>query len=108
MDITTQSSISTSYGSGASHMQHINELLARIDSTKEPISFTDAFQEHINNVSSSDYTVIISSNRKEPVQKSLHSLQANKNDYFWLLPLPQNSTTNIPAEFEKNAMPIFI
>jgi uncharacterized protein (DUF58 family) len=103
-DILTHESLHIPAGSGISHVNTFNEILARIDTTLEVPAFVPAFGEDCKQISEHDYVVFISFYQKNDLLQLLKTLSDSGTDFSWIIPV--NKVVNVSAP--EDLMPFII
>jgi Uncharacterized conserved protein (some members contain a von Willebrand factor type A (vWA) domain) len=85
-------------GSSPHHIQTINETLSRIDTSLTMPGFISAVGSEIENASSNDTILIISTYQKEDLQEQLSCLAKNKIDFSWMIPYNKEIKLHIRNE----------
>ncbi len=103
-DCITRELLKVPAGSGSNHLRTINETLARIDTSLSIPTFTDALWEELNNISSDEYILLISSYQRKDLLEQLSQLSRNKVDFFWIVPVNNEVKLTISDELKSHVL----
>jgi uncharacterized protein (DUF58 family) len=103
-DCITRELLKVSAGSDTNHVRTINEALARIDTSLPIPVFTDALMEELNNTSSNEYILLISSYQKKDLLEQLFRLVKNKVDFFWIVPINDKVKLTVAEELKSHVL----
>lgn len=104
-DILTHETLHVPAGSGISHINTFNEVLARIDTTLEVPAFVPAFGEKCRQTGEHDYVVIISFYQKDDLAQLLKTLSESGTDFSWIIPVSKEVTVTAPEELMPYIIP---
>lgn len=91
-------------GSGSNHLRTINETLARIDTSLPIPIFTDSLCDELNNISSDDYILLISSYQRRDLVEQLLRLSKDKVDFFWIVPVNKEVKLVVSEELKSHVL----
>lgn len=91
-DILTGRPIYLEEGSGESFIRNANRSFARIDLSKEPLSFEEYFTGTLIAEAGDTYTIIISPYIRKEFQKTIGKLAEAGKDFIWLCPVEKETT----------------
>lgn len=103
-DCITRELLKVPAGSGSNHLRTIHETLARIDTSLSIPTFTDALWEELNNISSDEYILLISSYQRKDLLEQLSQLSRNKVDFFWIVPVNNEVKLTISDELKSHVL----
>lgn len=104
-DILTHDIVTIPAGSGISHIDTINEVLARIDTTQPVPAFVPSVEEECRHLESHDYIVFISFYQKEDLQQLLSELMENGTDFSWIIPVNKEVTVTAKGDLAPYIIP---
>ncbi len=103
-DCVTRELLKVPAGSGNNHLRTINEALARIDTSLSIPIFTAALWEELNNITSDDYILLISSYQKKDLLEQLQRLNRNKVDFSWIIPVNNEVKLTVAGELTSHIL----
>ncbi len=99
-DVMTDEPLQIEAGAGAGQLQQIYRSLARIDTTKEPIAFTEVFAWRLLEEDSSTITVLVSPNAYSDFTELITGFQKSEREYIWFYPTIEAEMPEIPQELK--------
>ena len=99
-DVMTDEPLQIEAGAGAGQLQQIYRSLARIDTAKEPIVFTEAFARRLLEEDSSTITVLVSPNAYSDFTELITEYQKSEREYIWFYPTIESERPEIPQELK--------
>ena len=107
-DIMSGEYMSIAGGAGVGQQDVIGKALARIDTAKEPWSFTELFEETIIHDADGTITLFVSPNGYPDFLELLARCENEGIDYTWFYPYSTSTPPEVPAMIQEHVQLLYI
>lgn len=108
VDLETGNFVSVSSGCGKGILDKIYRTLARVDTNRPVVDFTQYFGEKLLQEDNNAYTFLVSPNHYASFVSLVETYQAYGGDYTWLYPVWESEDPVLPPSLQKHIIILHI
>ncbi len=97
VDVINGEPVGIEAGAGNGQMDQINRALARVDTTKDRVDFSNTFRERLLEGSNSTITFFVSANAYDNLLDLIREYQDAGKEYVWFYPVWRHQTPELPG-----------